>query len=108
MVPAPAALVVFGSFARHEATSESDLDVLAVRPDGVAFDDDGWFDALEAWTARARAVTGLPVEVVDASAEEIPDLLARPGKTVWRTIAAEGWIVSGSPLPLVGAEPALA
>src|SRR5579875_1959265 len=48
--PAPACLIVFGSFARGHAGPASDLDVLAVRPAGLPGNDDGWTDTLGAWS----------------------------------------------------------
>ena len=40
--PAPLSLVVFGSFARGEAGPDSDVNVLAVRPDEAADLEDVW------------------------------------------------------------------
>lgn len=54
--PAPLALVVFGSFARGEASTDSDIDVLAIRPD--AADSETWTDAISAFATTARAKTG--------------------------------------------------
>src|SRR5262249_2605540 len=42
VTPGPVSVVVFGSFARGDADSESDLDVLVVRPDSVGEEDDDW------------------------------------------------------------------
>jgi hypothetical protein len=103
ILPGPAALVLFGSTARGEARADSDVDVLAVRPFGVAFDDDGWTDAVIAWCEVAQRVTGRCVQVLDASEEEVPELLGRPGPTVWRDIATEGVVLAGAPLPELGA-----
>ena len=48
--PAPASLVVFGSFARGEAGTHSDVDVLAVRPSTLSGNDhDAWTDSLGQW-----------------------------------------------------------
>jgi hypothetical protein len=96
--PQPASLVVFGSFARGEADSESDIDVLAVRPLGLGDDDDGWTDALWAWTGAATKALGNPVNVMEAAAEEIPRLLRRRGPSVWTDIVRDGIILVGSPL----------
>lgn len=96
--PAPASLVVFGSFARGEADSESDIDVLAVRPLGLRDDDDEWTDALWAWASAARKAAGNPVNVIEAAAEEIPGLLRRRGPSVWTDIVRDGVVLVGSPL----------
>jgi predicted nucleotidyltransferase len=96
---APAvALIVFGSVARGQAGPDSDLDVLAVRPASVAFDDDEWTDALIDWSERARTVCGRPVEILEAGEDEVPALLAMPAPSVWHDIATEGVVLSGRPL----------
>lgn len=87
--PAPAALVLFGSVARGDAGPDSDLDVLAVRPTTVAWDDDAYADALIDWQERAWDLTGRPVGLIEAEEAEVPDLLARAG-SVWQDIASEG------------------
>ena len=61
--PAPLALVVFGSFARGEASTDSDIDVLVVRPDDA--DSEAWTDAISAFATSARRLTGNPVQVLD-------------------------------------------
>jgi predicted nucleotidyltransferase len=87
--PAPSALVVFGSFARGEATRESDIDVLAVRARKVDDSDETWLDSLGRWTSRASAITGNPVNLLLASETELPQLLTKRG-SVWDSIAKEG------------------
>jgi predicted nucleotidyltransferase len=96
--PAPTSLVVFGSFARCEADSTSDLDVLAVRPPGLPIDDDGWTDSLGLWADRATRVVGNSVNLVETTIEEIPALLRRKDPSVWRDAAREGVVLIGSPL----------
>jgi predicted nucleotidyltransferase len=96
--PVPASLVVFGSFARGEADSGSDLDVLAVRPPGLPIDDDEWTDSLGSWADRATRVVGNSVNLVEATSEEIPGLLRRKDPSVWRDAAREGVVLMGSPL----------
>lgn len=97
--PAPASLVVFGSFARAEADADSDLDVLAVRPRGLrSEDDEEWTDSLWSWSAAATRAVGNPANVMEAEAEEISGLLRRPGPTVWTEIVRDGIVLVGSPL----------
>lgn len=94
----PAALIVFGSTARDEARPDSDVDVLAVRPRGVSGDDDVWTDGLIDWCHSAGMVLRRPVEMMEAGEDEIPDLLARPGDSVWHDIVEQGVVVIGRPL----------
>lgn len=97
MSPAPTSLVVFGSFARNQATAESDLDVLAVRPVEVAADDEAWLDTLGAWERAARHVTGNPVHSIVVGADEMAALLDSE-RGLWPAIAAEGVTLIGSRL----------
>ncbi len=99
--PAPASLVVFGSFARAQARAGSDLDVLAVRPAGPPGDGNGWTDSLGAWTDRARRIVGNPINLVEVSADELPELLSRPAPSLWSEIAAEGVLLLGAPIDTV-------
>ncbi|MHB8296300.1 MAG: MarR family transcriptional regulator [Acidimicrobiales bacterium] len=103
ITPAPASLIVFGSFARGRAGAASDLDVLAVRPTGVPSDDDGWTDSLGAWADRAQRTVGNPVNLVDIGADEIPDLLSHPAPSLWAEIASDGVVLLGTPLGAAGA-----
>ena len=96
--PAPVSLMVFGSFARGEADAESDLDALAVRPRGLARDDDEWTDSLWSWTTSATRAVGNPVHVMEAAEEEISGLLRRPGPSVWTEIVRDGIVLVGSRL----------
>jgi predicted nucleotidyltransferase len=99
IVPSPASLVVFGSFARGEAGVRSDVDVLAVRPPALGGDDlDAWTGSLGRWADRASSALGNPVNVVEASTEEIPDLLQEGASSVWADICAEGLVIAGSSL----------
>lgn len=98
IVPAPASLVVFGSLARGEAGPDSDVDVLAVRPAGLARDADDWTDSLGRWVEQATRTVGNTVNLIEAAAEEIPALLGRKAPSVWRDAASEGIVLSGSPL----------
>jgi predicted nucleotidyltransferase len=102
IVPAPASLVVFGSFARGNSNAASDIDVLAVRPPGLSWDD-AWTDSLGSWVDRTTRIIGNPVNLIEAAAEEIPGLLRRKGPSVWRDAATEGIVLTGSPLSAVAA-----
>ena len=63
--PTPVSVIVFGSFARGEADSQSDLDVVVVRPVDVDQDDEPWTTAVERWRLGARRLTGNAVEVIE-------------------------------------------
>jgi len=92
--PAPACLVVFGSFARGEAHEDSDIDVLAVSPPGAQVGDGRWTATLGQWTDRAARIAGNPVNLLEVTVEELPRLLRRK-KEPWRTIVDEGVVLAG-------------
>ncbi len=99
--PAPAALALFGSFATGSARAGSDVDVLAVRPDGVAGDDPSWRANLGTWTDAATRITGNPVNLVEVGEAELPVLRRRRG-SLWRAIAKGGVVLVGSALDRLG------
>jgi predicted nucleotidyltransferase len=88
--PAPASLVIFGSFARGDAHEDSDIDVLAVRARGVRMDNDSWTDSLHAWADRSTRLAGNPVNLLDESAEDMP---------------RDGVLLAGRPLAELAADP---
>ena len=92
--PAPACLVVFGSFARGDAHENSDIDVLAVRPLGPKVDDGRWTTALGLWTDRASWIAGNPVNLLDVTMVELSSLVRRE-REPWRTIVEEGVVLVG-------------
>ncbi len=97
LVPAPVSVIVFGSFARGEADARSDLDVVVVRPDGLAEDDPDWRAAIDGWRGRARRLTGNPVEVLEVGAGELPRRL-RSRQTLWAEVQRDGLVIHGRPL----------
>lgn len=102
IAPAPASLVVFGSFARGETGPKSDVDVLAVRPAGLESAIDNWTDSLNWWAEQASRSVGNSVNLIEADAEEIPELLGRKGPSVWQDAASEGIVLVGLALAQVG------
>lgn len=97
----PVSVIVFGSFARGEATQESDIDVVVVRPADIREDDDEWGTALEGWRREVRRCSGNPVEILEASVDEAAvKLLGRRG--VWADIRRDGRVVYGLPIEALG------
>src|SRR5680860_170248 len=56
--PAPVHASLFGSAARGDGGTSSDVDLFLVRPEGVADDDSGWSDLRENLEARVTGWTG--------------------------------------------------
>lgn len=98
--PIPTCLAVFGSFARGEAHENSDVDVLVVPPPAALADTGQWTEALGQWADRAARIAGNPVNLLEATVEELPRLVRRE-RAPWRTILAEAVVLIGAfPLEL--------
>jgi hypothetical protein len=67
-------VIVFGSFARGEATRESDIDMLVIRPSGGDADDSDWSGQVNGLAAAVTAWTGNDTRVLEYSEDEIPQL----------------------------------
>jgi predicted nucleotidyltransferase len=68
---APVAVALFGSVARGEATADSDIDLLIVRPADVPADDDAWAEQIAALTSSISRSTGNPVSLLEYTPEEL-------------------------------------
>lgn len=90
----PQTVIVFGSFARREAESDSDIDIVVVRPDEVNEDDDGWAESLESFRRDVGRVTGNPVEVLELSIDEAATKAAGRSQ-LWADIRRDGRLVHG-------------
>lgn len=97
----PVSVVVFGSFARREAGSDSDIDVVVVRPAGIDEDDEDWATSLEGWRSDVRRLTGNPVEVLELGADEVAARVAGHGQ-LWAEIRRDGRVVHGLGLDDLG------
>ena len=93
----PASVIVFGSFARGEAGTESDIDTLMIRPSGISELAEAWSESVQQWIDRVGEVSGNRVEVLEAVEDEMPTRLDRGG-SVWRDIERDGLIVVGTSL----------
>ncbi len=87
-------VIVFGSFARGEAGTDSDIDVVVVRPAAIEDDDDAWGESLEAWRRDMGRLTGNPVEVLEVSAVEAATKAAGRSQG-WADIRRDGRVVHG-------------
>lgn len=94
--PTPASVVLFGSAATGEARTDSDIDVLVVRPLD-ATDDDAWTTAVTRWAAHIREFSGNPVSVLEENVRDIPRLL-RSRRSLWESIRSHGILLAGKSL----------
>jgi predicted nucleotidyltransferase len=86
--------IVFGSFARGEAETESDIDTVLVRPAGVEESDESWSESVEQWRTSLRRASGNLVEVLEVGFDEVVALLTSR-RQVWRDIRSDGLVVHG-------------
>lgn len=73
--PAPWGAWLFGSAARGEGSTASDIDVLLVRPDRIDELDEGWVTQIDRLVDGVTAWTGNPCAVVEYSRSEFDELL---------------------------------
>jgi predicted nucleotidyltransferase len=89
---------LFGSFARGEADTQSDIDVLLVRPDPPAkLDEDAWLEQLDRLDRRVRAWTGNAAQIVDLAPDTLR-LMARHSDPLVDSWRAEDIQVHGETL----------
>ena len=93
----PASVIIFGSFARREADSESDIDAVVVRPNDIDDDDDTWASGIENWGNNVQAITGNPVEVIEIAQLEAVEKLSGKAQ-LWGDIIRDGVVVHGATL----------
>ncbi len=91
----PAAVVLFGSFARRSGDAESDIDMLLVRPDDVD-------DEAPSWVAQRRLLadtlerrSGNRVQIVELSKTELDEAVAH-NEPLIDSLRADGVVVAGS------------
>jgi DNA-binding MarR family transcriptional regulator len=97
----PTNVTLFGSFARGDDDTESDIDVVVVRPDGIAEDDPAWNDSIFGWETHVRRISGNTVNRIEVSEEETPALI-RSRRPLWQAIRREGKLLLGTPLIEIG------
>jgi predicted nucleotidyltransferase len=90
----PVVAVVFGSVARQEATEESDLDLLVVRPAHHPAASAGWDAQLASLERSATAWTGNDARVIEFGEDELPERSAT--ESVVREAARDGVAFFGS------------
>lgn len=95
--PAPASIVLFGSFARRSGGPESDVDLLLVRPSGVHPDDRAWGEVRLDLAQHVESWTGNRCQVVEVTRTELRTRAAHKEPLV-ASLVADGRDVFGAPL----------
>lgn len=71
---APVHVSLFGSMARGEGDTNSDIDLLVVRPQGVEREEPQWREQLDLLAQKVERWTGNQAGIVEVGKEEIPRL----------------------------------
>lgn len=93
---APAHASLFGSAARGDGDTDSDIDLFVVRPMEVDADDPGWSEQVDGLAESVRAWTGNNAGVVEVSAEDL-DPLRRDPPPVIRELRQDAIDLGGEP-----------
>ncbi|MGF1663468.1 MAG: nucleotidyltransferase domain-containing protein [Kineosporiaceae bacterium] len=72
----PDAIVVYGSAARGDGDTASDVDLLVIRPAGVDDDDEAWHRDLTDLASRVKRWSGNACEILDRSGDELRTMSA--------------------------------
>lgn len=88
---------IFGSAARGDGDSESDIDILLVRPRDLGEDDDQWRSQIDSLATAVYSWTGNHAGIAEIAQRDLPRL-RRERPAVIEDIAADG-------IGLVGDEP---
>jgi predicted nucleotidyltransferase len=96
-VPAPAAAVLFGSFARREGGPESDVDLLLIRPDAVAEDDAAWMTQRYDLARHLERWTGNNAQIVELTSAEL-DGAIKHGDELVVAVRRDGYVLVGPKL----------
>lgn len=80
---------LFGSTARGDGSTSSDIDVLIVRPVNVADDDPEWLVQVDSLSDDVTAWTGNPCRIVEYSHDEFNTMLAEDQRLI-RELRTDG------------------
>jgi predicted nucleotidyltransferase len=93
----PLSAVLFGSTARGDGDTESDVDMLVVRPDGIDADFDRWRDQLADLADRVGVWTGNHAAIVELSEAALPHL-QRSDPPIVASLRQDGVDLAGRPV----------
>jgi predicted nucleotidyltransferase len=95
--PVPVHASLFGSAARGDGDTASDIDLFVIRPAGVDEDDDSWRAQVNQLADKVRAWTGNHTSVIEVAEEALPELLQERPPVV-AELKADGIDLAGQPL----------
>jgi predicted nucleotidyltransferase len=95
--PAPPHASMFGSAARADGDTSSDIDLLVIRPGEVGEEDASWRAQLDALAESVRAWTGNHAGIVELSEADLADLRHTPPR-ILEDLRADGIDLAGVPV----------
>jgi predicted nucleotidyltransferase len=89
---------IFGSTARGDGGTQSDIDVFVVRPDAVPEDDPRWRQQLDDLAESIERWTGNKASIAEAAANEIGSLLEE-GRPIVAELRSDAIAIGGADIP---------
>ncbi len=89
---------IFGSAARGDGGTQSDIDLFVVRPDAVSEDDPQWRKQLDGLAEKIERWTGNRASIAETAADEI-DRLTYEGRPIVAELRSDAIGVSGVGVP---------
>lgn len=93
----PVSACLFGSVARGDGNTGSDVDLLLVRPDGIADDSEPWATLVFELGQKIRRWTGNDASMLQADAAEVADMVAR-NATIVDSLTQDAIDLAGTPI----------
>lgn len=104
--PKADAVWLFGSFARGEGSTDSDIDILVLTPSNVDEDDPTWMNQIAMFSSDVQAWSGNSCTIVEYRRSEF-DAFIDAGERLPRDIARDGVRLAGADIPRVAIRKAL-
>jgi DNA-binding transcriptional ArsR family regulator len=95
--PAPVHASMFGSTARADGDTSSDIDLLVIRPGGVDAEDDRWRDQVHTLAESVHAWTGNHAGISELAEADLAELRRRSPPVLW-DIRSDGIDLAGVPV----------
>lgn len=96
--PPAYAVIVYGSFARHDGDTDSDVDLLVVRTDDVDEDGDAWVRQRQTLAAAVERWTGNQTQVLELSRAELASAVDKDEALI-ASLRRDGRVLVGPPAP---------
>ncbi len=92
---APIWVAVFGSTARGDGTSASDVDLVVLRSDDIEFESEKWYQQVDMLSERIRSWSGNEADVIQYSVSEFGELISA-GSPLVDSLHAEAITLAGA------------